>query len=108
MAWSVEFADPLVDVRDVVESYRCCGIAPSGWPEVLDRAVATLRKLSQKFDVDGSLPGLVPNLRTMLIEGLAYDPRVLDEVAAQVANALRQVEIPGMPRPDEDYWGFRN
>ena len=106
MQYDIELADPLVEVRDVVESFRCCGVTPADWHQVLARAIATLDQLPQEVGVERRLPDLLPHLRTLLTTGLGNTPKVLDEVAAQVAAALQQTRIPGIPRPDEEDWSF--
>jgi hypothetical protein len=106
MQYDIALADPLVEVRDVVESFRCCGVTPADWHQVLDRAIATLDRLPQEVGVEQRLPDLLPHLRTLLAMGLGSTPKVLDQVAAQVATALQQAQIPGIPRPDEEDWSF--
>jgi hypothetical protein len=106
MQYDIELVDPLVEVRDVVESYRCCGVTPTDWHQVLGQAIATLDQLPQEVGVEHRLPDLLPHLRILLTAGLDNAPKVLDEVAAQVATALRHTRIPGIPRPDEEDWAF--
>lgn len=106
MQYEVELADPLVEVRDVVESFRCCGVTPADWYQALNRALATLDELPAEVGVERRLPDLLPRLRILLTGGLGSAPAVVDEVAAQVAAALSQTRIPGIPRPDEENWGF--
>jgi hypothetical protein len=106
MQYDAELADPLVEVRDVVESYRCCGVTPTDWDQALGQAIAALGQLPQEAGLETRLPDLVPHLRVLLTEGLESVPQVVDEVAAQVAVVLSQAHIPGIPRPDEDDWGF--
>jgi hypothetical protein len=106
MWYDADLANPLVEVRDVVESFRCCGVMPPDWHQVLGRALATLDQLPQDAGVERRLPDLLPHLRILLTAGLDKSPAVLNEVAAQVGSALEQARIPGIPRPEEDYWGF--
>ena len=106
MQYDAELADPLVEVRDVVESFRCCGVTPTDWDQALGEAITALAQLPQEAGVERRLPDLVSHLRILLVEGLDSAPKVVDEVAAQVAAALSQARIPGIPRPDEDDWGF--
>lgn len=106
MQYEVEFADPLVEVRNVVESFRCCGVTPTDWYQVLNRALTTLNELPLEVGVERRLPDLLPHLRILLAGGLSSAPEVVDEVAAQVAAALSQTRVPGIPRPDEENWSF--
>jgi hypothetical protein len=104
--YDTELADPLVEVRDVVESFRCCGVTPMDWRQVLGQAVTTLAQLPQEAGVERRLPDLLPHLQTLLTIGLGGAPKVLEEVAAQVATVLQQARIPGIPRPEEEDWSF--
>jgi hypothetical protein len=106
MQHDIELADPLVEVRDVVESFRCCGVTPTDWQQVLGQAVATLDRLPQEAGVEHRLPDLLPHLRTLLTRGLGGAPTVLEEVSAQVATVLQQARLPGIPSPDEEDWSF--
>jgi hypothetical protein len=106
MQYDARLADPLDDVRDVVESYRCCGVMPADWHRTLGEAVAALDQLPQEAEVDALLPDLIPHLRILLTQGLDGAPQVVSEVADQVAAALSRTRIPGIPRPEEGDWGF--
>lgn len=106
MQYEVKLADPLVEVRDVVESFRCCGVTPTDWYQALNRALTTLDELPLEVGIERRLPDLLPHLRILLTGGLGSAPAVVEEVAAQVAAALSQTRIPGIPRPDEDNWSF--
>ncbi len=89
MQYDVELADPLVDVRDVVETFRSCGVTAPNWHGTLADAVAALDRLPQAAQVDARLPHLIPRLRLLLAHGL-----------------LERTRIPGIPRPEDDDWGF--
>lgn len=107
MPYDAELADPLVEVRDVVESFRCCGVTPTDWRHSLQEAISALTRLPREAEVESRLPSLLPHLQILLAEeGLDGVPKVVSEVADQVAIVLRQVTIPGIPRPEEDNWGF--
>jgi hypothetical protein len=106
MQSDVELTDTLVEVWHVIESFRCCGVTPTDWHQVLGRAIATLDQLPQEVGVERRLPDLLPHLRTLLTMGLGGKPKVLDEVAAQVATALQQARIPGIQHPDEEDCSF--
>lgn len=106
MEYVANLADPLVDVRDVVESFRSSHLTLPDWDQTLRRVVAALSQLPPQAQVDVVLPGLVPNLRLLLAAGLDNVPQVVDVVADQVAVALEQTRVPGIPAPEDDDWSF--
>jgi hypothetical protein len=106
MEYVANLADPLVDVRDVVESFRSSHVTLPNWDQTLQRVVATLSQLPPQAQVDVVLPGLVPNLRLLLTAGLDSLPQVVDVVADQVAAALERTRVPGIPAPGDDDWSF--
>lgn len=106
MQHRADLADPLVDIRDVVESFRAYHLTVPGWDETLRRAIATLGRISPPDQVDAALPGLLSNLRTLLDNGPGNVPRVVDQVADQVAAVLADTRIPGIPAPADSEWAF--
>src|SRR5205823_12045002 len=106
MEHAADLADPLVDVRDVVESFRSSHLTLPDWDQTLRRVVTALSQLPPQAQVDVLLPGLVSNLRLLLTAGLENVPQVVDIVAAQVAAALEQTRVPGIPAPEDDDWSF--
>lgn len=106
MEHAADLADPLVDVRDVVESFRSSHVTLPDWDQTLRRVVATLSRLPPQAQVDVLLPGLASNLRLLLTAGLDKVPQVVEMVAVQVAAALEQTRVPGIPLPEDDDWSF--
>jgi hypothetical protein len=106
MEYVADLADPLVDIRDVVESFRSSHLTLPDWDQILRRVVTALSQLPPQAQVDVVLPSLVPNLRLLLTAGLDNVPQVVDMVAAQVAAALEQTRVPGIPAPEDDDWSF--
>ena len=103
---AAKLAEPLVDVRDVVESFRTGHLVLPDWDTVLSQAVASLSELQPSGEVEALLPGLLPKLRQLLAVGLPDVPRVVDEVALQVAVVLERTRVPGIPTPEDDDWAF--
>jgi hypothetical protein len=103
---AAKLAEPLVDVRDVVESFRTGQLVLPEWETILGQAVASLSQLQPSGEIEALLPGLLPKLRLLLAEGLPDAPRVVDEVAIQVAGVLEQTRVPGIPAPQDDDWSF--
>ena len=106
MERAADLADPLVDVRDVVESFRSSHLTLPDWDQTLRQVVTALSQLPSQAQVDVLLPGLVPDLRLLLTAGLENIPEVVDKVAAQVAATLEQTRVPGIPAPEDDDWSF--
>jgi hypothetical protein len=106
MEYVADLADPLVDIRDVVESFRSSHLTLPDWDQTLQRVVTALSQLPPQAQVDVVLPSLIPNLRLLLTAGLDNVPQVVDMVAAQVAAALEQTRVPGIPAPEDDDWSF--
>jgi hypothetical protein len=105
MQYAADRADPLLDVRNVVESFRSYRVTPPGWDETLRHAVAALSRLQALTEVSVLLTGLLPDLDLLLAGGLDRSPQVVDKVATQVATFLEETTIPG-PAPEDDDWSF--
>lgn len=105
MQYAADLADPLLDIRDVVESFRSYQVILPGWDETLRRAVAALTRLLPQVQVDALRPGLLSDLGALLAAGLDRSPSLVDKIAIQVANILDETPIPGIPGPDDD-WSF--
>jgi hypothetical protein len=106
MEYGPELADPLLDVRDVVESFRSFGVTLPDWRVTLGNAAAALDELSSGPRLSGLLPRLVLYLNELLDGGLAENPVVVSEVAEQVSAVLASVPLPTMPRPTDRNWEF--
>lgn len=105
MQYAADLADPLLDVRNVVESFRSYHITPPDWDEALRHAIVALSRLQALVQADIGLQGLLPDLHLLLTGGLDHSPQVVEKVATQVANILDETTIPGPALEDED-WSF--
>jgi len=106
MSYGAELADPVADVRDVVETFRTYGVITADWHEVLSGAAEALDRLPEDVQAASRLPVLIPRLRQLLRSGLRSEDPVLQEVADHIADLLQETRIPGIPRPDDDRWEF--
>jgi hypothetical protein len=106
MQFGAELADPLVNVRDVVETFRSYRLTPPDWRDSLEHAVAALDRLPVDEGLDADISHLVDQLRNLLDHGLLREPGTVDEVGDRVAALLSQVRVPGIPLPSEDNWEF--
>jgi hypothetical protein len=105
MRYAADLADPLLDVRNVVESFRSYHVTPPGWDETLHHAVAALSRLQAPDQVNTVLSALLPALDVLLTDGLDGSPLVVEKVATQVASILKETTIPG-PALEDDDWSF--
>jgi hypothetical protein len=103
---AAELADPLVEIRDIVESFRTYSLVLPDWDTILGRAMATLSGLGASAEAEALFAGLLPNLRLLVAEGLRGAPHIVDQVAQQVESALKQTKVPGIPAPEDDDWSF--
>jgi hypothetical protein len=106
MQYAADLADTLIDVRDVVESFRTWQLTVPDWDETLRQAAAALGRLPSQAQVGELLPGLLSNLSLLLTEGLSSVPQTVNEIAEQVAVVLEELRIPGIPTPEDDDWSF--
>lgn len=102
----LDLINQLVNVRDVLESYRCCKVVPLDWYKTLSTAASVFSSLpgDEGFDFKADL---VDQLTIILEHGLEDTPRVLNAAAEEVAFALSHNVIPGMPAPEDASWEFR-
>jgi hypothetical protein len=106
MRYGAELADPIADIRDVVETFRVYRVITADWYEVLTVAVEALDRLPEDVKAASRLPVLIPRIRQLLQSSLKSDDPVLQEVADHIADLLQEIRIPGIPRPDDDHWEF--
>jgi hypothetical protein len=64
MLYAADLADPLADVRHVVESFRSGHLTLPRLDEILRRIIAP-RQFPPQVQVDVLKPGLMPNLRLL-------------------------------------------
>jgi hypothetical protein len=105
MQYAADLAEPLLEVRDVVESFRSYHITPPDWDETLHHAIVALRRLQALTQVNVLPAGLLLDLDLLLTDGLDGSPQVVAKVATQVAVVLEETMIPG-PTPRDDDWSF--
>jgi hypothetical protein len=105
MQYATDLADPLLEVRDVVESFRSYQVIPPDWDDTLRHAIAALSQLQALAQVNVLPAGLLPDLDLLVTDGLAGSSQVVDKVATQVADVLKETTIPG-PAPEDEDWSF--
>jgi len=107
MQGAAEIADPLVDVRDVVETFRQYGVTLADWHKTLQVAVLALDDPQGAVSTNVLRSELSAHLRILLERGLEDQSQVVNDVATWVVRVLLETKVPGIPRPEEEDWGFR-
>lgn len=106
MSVTAEVAAPLVDVRDVLETFRRHQILIEDWAIVLSNAARSLDQASTGVVATPAVTHLAGQLRTLLANGLQTNTEIVDRVADETQRILSQTRIPGIPRPEDEHWEF--
>ncbi|KZS65781.1 hypothetical protein A4G27_14465 [Mycobacterium kansasii] len=97
--------EPIVDIRDVLESYLVDQVLLTDWQQKLTSAAARLLELAQAWS-DGDLLDLARLTGHLAAERLTVDTVLARTAADNAARVLEQVRIPGVPRPEDEDWAF--
>jgi hypothetical protein len=103
---TAEVAAPLVDVRDVLETFRRHQVLIEDWATVLSNAASSLDLASADAVAGPAVAHLVGQLRMLLANGLQTNAETVDRVADETQRILSQTRIPGIPRPEDEHWEF--
>lgn len=106
MSDSATVAEPLLDVRDVLEAFRRNHVVQTGWAETLSRAAQALDNLPTTVEVRSTASWIASEIRNIVVHGLSYDQQVLNQVANRTAEILNSTRVPGIPRPEDENWEF--
>ncbi|SOJ58172.1 hypothetical protein MSIMFB_05653 [Mycobacterium simulans] len=97
--------EPIVDIRDVLESFLVDEVFLSDWQETLVAASARLSELGRAWS-DSDLLELGRITEQLASTRLGADVALARIAADSAAKVLDQVRIPGVPRPEDDDWAF--
>jgi hypothetical protein len=104
---TVGLAMPVIEVREVVESFRSCRVVVDGWAEIVREGVTAMTAFERRHP--GMLPtlaGVATELDVLLRVGWD-DATLLDTLSAALAALLPAVVPAGVPRPDDEQtWAF--
>jgi hypothetical protein len=99
-------AEPLMDVREILETFRQHHIVIDGWAEVLTRAASALDHVPAELEMRASTTWISSELNEIVAYGLQHDSSKLDMVANCTAELLESIIVPGIPRPEDKSWEF--
>jgi len=103
---TAEVAAPLVDVRDVLETFRRHHVLTEDWATVLSNAARSLDQASANMVAPPVVAHLAAQLRMLLANGLQANVETVNRVADETQRILSQTRIPGIPRPEDEHWEF--
>jgi hypothetical protein len=103
---SAAVAEPLMDVRDVLETFRRHHIVADGWAEALTHAASVLDHVPTELEMRASTTWIASELKKIVAYGLQHDQNKLDVVANRTAELLASIRVPGIPRPEDKSWEF--
>jgi hypothetical protein len=96
---------PIVEVRDVLESYIQDHVRVPGWRDRLTEASRHFIELGQQADSDPRLVTLGDQIALLAQSDLETSP-LTHVLAAEVERLVDEIRIPEMPRPEDDDWAF--
>jgi hypothetical protein len=97
--------EPIVDIRDVLESFLVSEVIVTDWQATLTAASARLVQLGRAWS-DTDLLELGRVTEELAAEPLGTDSALARIAADSAARVLEQVRIPGVPRPEDEDWSF--
>jgi hypothetical protein len=97
--------EPIIDIRDVLESFLVDHVLLSDWQATLASASARLLELGRAWS-DTDLLDLGRVTEQLAAERLVAGSALARIAADNAARVLEQVRIPGVPRPEDADWGF--
>ncbi len=103
---TAEVAAPLVDVRDVLETFRRHHVLTEDWATVLSNAAKSLDQASANMVAPPVVAHLAAQLRMLLANGLQANVETVNRVADETQRILSRTRIPGIPRPEDEHWEF--
>gem|GEM_PF-5356499 len=99
MRESAMLFEPIVNIRDVLESFLVDRVVLGDWRGTLTSASARLVELGRAWS-DNDLLELGHVTNHLAAESLLADSALARTAAQNAARLLIQVRIPGMPHPD--------
>lgn len=104
-SYPVALFAPVVDTREVLESFLADQVLLPGWRETLAAAGAQIARLGRQTS-DAELSDLGDDVTALSQIDLADALPRVQRVAAAVAGLLRALRVPGLPRPEDENWSF--
>jgi hypothetical protein len=96
---------PIVEVRDVLESFLQDGVVVADWRQRLTEASRQFVELGLRTDDGPHLADLGSRIAELAGSDLETSP-LTHVLAAEVERLVDEVHVPGLPRPEDEDWTF--
>lgn len=103
MRQSAALFGPVVEVRDVLESFLHSEVLLQGWRQTLTRASGRFVELGIGWS-DTKIRTLGERIDVLADTGLDARRELTRSIAAEVDRLLDDLDVPGLPRPDDGDW----
>lgn len=98
--------EPLLDAREVIQTYIGSEVLVDDWRETLESASRRLAAAAAG-DKGPSIRDLAAELQDLTETGLSSRRPTVERVAMQLGELVSEVRVPGIPKPEDDDWGFQ-
>lgn len=96
---------PVIEVRDVLESFLRDAVLVSGWRQTLTEASHQFATLGAQR-TDAELADLGRRIAVLAESELSQDRTLTRNVAGDIESLVDRVRVPGLPRPEDADWSF--
>ena len=101
---AVDLARPIIEVREVVETYLGYQVVIDDWQQILGDAVAAITAFTRQHPVvPATLTRLTTELNHLLAHGWQVDRLLLEQLSADTAELMSVVVPQAVPRPDDEH-----
>lgn len=96
---------PIVEVRDVLESFLRGAVLISDWRRTLTDASRQFMDFGDD-PADSDLMDLGEKIAVLAQSELSHERRLALVVAADIESLVDRVRVPDLPRPEDSDWSF--
>ena len=105
MSENVALLDPLLDTREVVETYLGDRLELPDWQATLRAASLRLTELADRHE-SSDLLRIAGQVKEVADSGLRERLGILELLSVEIAGLLANIRVPGLPRPEDEDWSF--
>jgi hypothetical protein len=104
----VDLARPVIEVRELVETFLGYDVVLDDWQDIVGSVLAAISGwVTRHPAAPAAVTRLATGLTALLQEGWGIDRSVIEQLSADAAALLPAVVPATVPRPDEEHrWAF--